>query len=138
MTIQPSILIWTLICFALLMVILDRLLFRPMLSFMDARSERIAAAARKKEEYERALRETETELAARREQAAAQTAAMAVTEIADARVRARSMIAKAEKERENRIEESRTEISAKTHELETGLDDGVDRLAKAFVEKLVS
>lgn len=138
MTIQPSILIWTLICFALLMVILDRLLFRPILSFMDARNERIAAAVRKKEEGERAVHEAEAELAARREQAASRTAAMAETEIADAKVRAKNMIAKAERERETRIEECKTEISAKTCELEDGLDDGVDRLAKAFVEKLVS
>jgi len=74
MTIQPSILLWTLISFCLLMLILDRLLFRPMLSFMDARNERIEAAMRKKDENERALSEAEAELAARREQALIRTA----------------------------------------------------------------
>lgn len=138
MTIQPSILIWTLISFCLLMLILDRLLFRPMLSFMDARNDRIDAAALKKEANERSAADAEAELAARREQAALRRAEMAETEIADARVRAKRMIAKAETEREDRIEACKTELTVKTRELEAGLDTGVDRLAKAFVDKLVS
>ena len=44
MTIQPSVLIWTIICFCLMMVILNKLLFKPLLSFMDARNDRIARA----------------------------------------------------------------------------------------------
>ena len=138
MTIQPSILIWTLISFALLMLILDRLLFRPMLSFMDARNERIEAAVQKKEADERALSEAEAELAARREQALLRTAEIAETEIADAKVRAKRMIAKAEADRETRMEVCRNEITLKSRELETGLENGIDRLAKAFADKLVS
>jgi len=138
MTIQPSILLWTLISFCLLMLILDRLLFRPMLSFMDARNERIEAAMRKKDENERALSDAEAELAVRREQALVRTAEAAETEIADAKVRAKRMIAKAEADRETRVEACRTEISTKKRELEAGLEDGVDRLAKAFADKLVS
>ena len=49
LTIQPSVFIWTLICFCLLMLILHRLLFRPMLSFMDARRARIDRAAARQE-----------------------------------------------------------------------------------------
>lgn len=138
MTIQPSILIWTLISFCLLMLILDRLLFRPMLSFMDARNERIEAALKKKEDDERAVAEAEAELAARREQAFVRRAEMAETEIADAKVRAKRMIAKAETDRETRVEVCRNEITLKNRELEAGLDEGVDRLAKAFADKLVS
>ena len=138
MTIQPSILIWTLISFALLMLILDRLLFRPMLSFMDARNERIEAAMQKKEADAHALSEAEAELAARREQALIRTAEIAETEIADAKVRAKRMIAKAEADRETRMEVCRNEITLKSRELETGLENGIDRLAKAFADKLVS
>jgi len=138
MTIQPSILLWTLISFCLLMLILDRLLFRPMLSFMDARNERIEAAMRKKDENERALSEAEAELAARREQALIRTAEAAETEIADAKVRAKRMIAKAEADRETRVEACRTENTTKKRELEAGLENGIDRLAKAFADKLVS
>ena len=43
-TIQVSILLWTILCFTALMVILDRLLFRPLLGFMDKRREKIDGA----------------------------------------------------------------------------------------------
>ena len=44
MTIQINILIWTVICFCAFMLILWRLLLKPMLAFMDARKARIAHA----------------------------------------------------------------------------------------------
>lgn len=138
MTIQPSILIWTLISFCLLMLILDRLLFRPMLSFMDARNERIAAAQTKKEEDERALSAAEAELSERREAARVRRTEMAGAELADAKVRAKGMLAKADAERESRVETCKNELVLKSRELEDGLEMGIDRLAKAFADKMVS
>ena len=44
MTIQINILIWTVICFCAFMLILWRLLLKPMLAFLDARKARIAHA----------------------------------------------------------------------------------------------
>ena len=44
MTIQPNILIWTILCFCAFMLILWRLLLKPLLGFMDARDARIARA----------------------------------------------------------------------------------------------
>ena len=52
MTIQPSIILWTVICFTLLLLILKNWLFEPVLRVMDARRERIAAARHKKETRE--------------------------------------------------------------------------------------
>lgn len=138
MTIQPSILIWTLISFCLLMLILDRLLFRPMLSFMDARNERIAAAQTKKEEDERALSAAEAELSERREAARVRRTEMAGAELADAKIRAKGMLAKADAERESRVETCKNELVLKSRELEDGLEMGIDRLAKAFADKMVS
>lgn len=138
MTIQPSILIWTLISFCLLMLILDRLLFRPMLSFMDARNERIEAAQRKREENERMLREAEEGLAAGREAARLRRAELAGAELAEAKVRAKQMLAKAEAERETRIAECTAELEKKSRELEEGLERSIDPLAKAFADKMIS
>ena len=74
MTVQVSVTIWTILCFLALMLILDRLLFRPLLSFMDKRREKIDRA---REDKTAALRQREEELA-RREQSriAAQKKAM--------------------------------------------------------------
>ena len=70
MNIQPNILIWTILCFCAFMLILWRLLLRPLLRFMDAREARIAHArsldksAQRAEE--KARREAERQLALRR------------------------------------------------------------------------
>ena len=53
MNIQPSVMVWTVICFLILMVILKNLLFTPLLKIMDSRREKIQAAAKKKEEIEK-------------------------------------------------------------------------------------
>ena len=42
MTIQPSVVIWTVICFAALYFILKYLLFDPVLKVMDKREKKIA------------------------------------------------------------------------------------------------
>jgi F0F1-type ATP synthase membrane subunit b/b' len=44
MTIQPNILIWTILCFCAFMLILWRMLLKPLLAFLDARKARIAHA----------------------------------------------------------------------------------------------
>ena len=44
MTIEPSLIVWTVLCFLALVLILKKLLFQPMLTFMDARNAKIEAA----------------------------------------------------------------------------------------------
>jgi len=54
MSLNISVVIWTVIDFCLLMLILDKFLFKPLLTKMDAREDRI-------EEAEKSLAETEAE-----------------------------------------------------------------------------
>ena len=49
MTIQPSITVWTVICFSALFFILHFLLFKPILKQMDEREEKITNAKKEKE-----------------------------------------------------------------------------------------
>ena len=53
MNIQPSVMVWTVICFLILTVILKNLLFTPLLKIMDSRREKIQAASKKKEDIEK-------------------------------------------------------------------------------------
>lgn len=48
MNIQPSVIVWTVICFSLMTVILNRLLFRPVLTVLDRRKEQLEQAREKK------------------------------------------------------------------------------------------
>lgn len=63
MTIQISVVIWTVICFVALMLILRNLLFKPLLDVMDRRSERLENARKKKAETEMAVKEHEKKVA---------------------------------------------------------------------------
>ena len=68
MNIQVSVVLWTIICFVLLMLILHNLLFKPVLKVLDARREKIENAAAKKVEWEKAGQEHAAMLAEREEQ----------------------------------------------------------------------
>lgn len=52
MSFQPSIMVWTVICFCILMLILKNLLFKPLLQVMDSRNEKIQAANKRKQDME--------------------------------------------------------------------------------------
>ena len=68
MEIQISVIIWTIICFGVLMVILRNLLFKPLFKVMDQRSERLKKARKKKAEIEELVREHEEKIVAQKEQ----------------------------------------------------------------------
>ena len=72
MTIEPSLIVWTVLCFFALMLILKKLLFQPMLTFMDTRNAKIEAARKAKEdartEYEADARRLADERAAQQAQ----------------------------------------------------------------------
>ena len=61
MNIQPSIMVWTVICFLLLMVILKNLLVTPVLKVIDSRREKSEAAKEKKETIEKLILENEAQ-----------------------------------------------------------------------------
>ena len=67
MSFQPSVIIWTIICFLLLTVILKNLLFAPVLKVLDERKEKTEAAHRKKIEIEKLTKENEAYIAAEKE-----------------------------------------------------------------------
>ena len=62
MNIQPSIMVWTVICFLLLCVILKNLLFDPVLKVIDSRHEKTEAAKEKKRKFEDLVSEHEVQL----------------------------------------------------------------------------
>ena len=62
MNIQPSIMVWTVICFLLLCVILKNLLFVPVLKVIDSRHEKTDAAKEKKRTMEKLVSEHEIQL----------------------------------------------------------------------------
>jgi len=136
MTVQVSVTVWTILCFLALMLILDRLLFRPLLSFMDARREKVDRA---REEKETALRERDAELQRREEERlsaekhAAQEAAAALEELRRTNVRA---AAEKKADNEARLARQRLALEQESQAIQTQLAPRMGELAAIFAQRL--
>ena len=136
MTIQLPILIWTVISFCVLMLILNRLLFRPLLSFMDARQAKIDRAHEKRDAARAAQLEAQqaadTALHAAEEQA--------LSDAQDALDEARSAAAHDAAEQEQTYAELRVQkksaLDAEERDILHKLNGSLDALSSAFAEKL--
>ncbi len=138
LTIQPSVFIWTVICFCLLMLILNRLLFRPMLRFMDERQEKVNRAAAKKEENRSLLAEAEAALEERERKNADLTAANEQERIAAAQKEADQRLEQARRESERELQTQQEHFAAERRNFDAELEQGLEELAQAFVSKFVS
>ncbi len=136
MTVQLPVLLWTAICFLCLMLILDRLLFRPLLAFMDKREERIRRAEEKKEADGRTLSEAEAALALFREQEAAHAAALAEEALAAARREADGLVADACGRQKQTLEEYRSRLTGESADIAAQLEEDAETLAKAYLSAL--
>ena len=138
LTIQPSVFIWTVICFCLLMLILNRLLFRPMLRFMDERQEKVNRAAAKKEENRSLLAEAEAALEERKRKNADLTDANEQERIAAAQKEADQRLEQARRESERELQTQQEHFAAERRNFDAELEQGLEELAQAFVSKFVS
>lgn len=136
MSINISELIWTVICFFVLLVVLKKLLFDPLVSFMDARDARIQDglnAGRTAQQQLDAAARARSE--AQRKQAAAADALLAEAKSAAERARAQALqsahqeAAQATRAMRARVRDEETAaaaaVDAKLPELVTALTGGL-------------
>ena len=138
MTVQFPILLWTVINFCLLMLILNHFLFKPMLAFMDKRQEKIERAARKKEEYDRALAEANTALAAFRAEEERHLAEHIQKEIADAKKDAEDLITITHRKQNQNLDLHVAELELESQKIEKVMDTRLEELAELYVSTLLS
>lgn len=136
MTVQISVTVWAVLCFLALMAILDRMLFRPLLTFMDERKEKIRQAREAKEE---ALRRQEEELALRKQRKAeaerrALSESMERLEVIRQESSEESHRQSAENAR--RLEELKETLEQESLEIRRRLSPRIDALSAAFAEGL--
>lgn len=136
MTVQISVTVWTVLCFLGLMLILDRLLFRPLLRFMDARQEKIDRA-RARRESAQARREEELALRSARK-AEQERAALAETAAQLQAIRQESAELARQKAAENarKLEEYKTALDKESQDIQRQLRGHIDQLSAAFAEGL--
>ena len=98
MTIQPSVVIWTILCFTALYFILKYLLFRPILSLMDQRQKKIDDAKASREATARQQEEARLRLLAEREKTLRRTREERAAEAEKTRMEGKKLLEDKKKE----------------------------------------
>ena len=134
MTIQISLVIWTIIGFVTLALILNKFLFKPLLSLMDARNEKI----RKGEEQRKAEIEREEKIRKALEisgAARAQEAEKAAQkELENERKKTEEIINAKKAEYDAELEKIRSRFDVDTRSAEEGLSVQIEKLAMKYVK----
>ena len=138
MNVQLSVVVWTVICFSVLMLILHNLLFKPVLSLFDRRREKIEAAEKKRSEYERARLEHQTALENKRAQALEkqkQEAADAVLEIQNEN---KKQMEDAKREHLENVKAYRESIGKEYARMIEALAPEMQKAADALADRIIS
>lgn len=138
MNIQLSVVIWTVICFLILMAVLKFLLFRPVLEMLDKRKEKINNAALRKVQEAELLAEHEKKLAIIEEDQKIQRENIIKSELELIRVKNRQDTETAKAQRFERIEEYTKKTEAEKEEIRSTFLASSEEIAKAFADRLVS
>ena len=134
MTIQLSLIIWTIIGFIALSFILNRFLFKPLLGVMDTRNEKIKSAEeeRQKELERREKTRKAQEIAnAAREQEARKTLEQ---NLANERKKTEYILADKKAEYDAELEKIRQKYETDTQASEEKLSKSIDKLAQKYVK----
>ena len=134
MTIQISLVIWTIIGFTVLAFVLNRFLYKPMLKVMDDRNEKIKAAeAEKQAELER--REKTLQAMELSNRAREQEALKAAEKEVDAEhKKTEAILAEKKAEYDEALEKLRQDYENDTNEAEENLSESIDKLALKYVK----
>ncbi len=137
MTIQPSVLIWTVLSFCVLAYILNRFLFKPLLKIMDERNEKITGDKEKK----RAELEAREKMLAEAEEERINVQKNAVTAGEQAAEQLHSetaaILAAKKQEYDEALEQLRVRLEEESGNIEQELSGKVDKLALAYVDALI-
>ena len=138
MSIQPSVVVWTVICFLLLMLILKNLLFTPVLKMLDSRKEKIEAADKKLRDIEGITAENERRLAEERLRAEAESAEQAKAKIQQIQSHGKKEIENARRKCLDDIEEYRSGITGEYDKIVFTVAPKMETAAAIFVKNIIS
>ena len=138
MSIQPSVIIWTIVCFLILMVILKNLLFKPVLNVMDSRKEKIDAAENKIKEIESITMENERRLNEEKERAEDESVVQAKLKVQQIQSNGKKEIELAQRKCLSDIEEYRKDITEEYDKIVYSVAPKMETAAAIFAKKIIS
>ncbi len=138
MTIQLSIIIWTVICFSLLMLILRNWLFKPVLDMLDKRREKIEAARNKKAMIDDINATNQNRISAQKEEylkAKKQSEKLFLEEL---KTESKKQIEAAQKNRLEKVDAYRAQMKNDYSHMVDSVRESIEKAAEIFAEKIVS
>ena len=137
MTIQLSVTVWTVICFIALILILHNLLFKPVLTLLDKRNERIKGAAEKKVEYEALQSKNESLLFESKKAFLEKKSKESKEKIEEIRMQSKAAAEKAQEQRLKMVDDYRLKTDAEQQEILNVLEEHSSSLAKTFAKSVI-
>lgn len=138
MSIQPSVVVWTVICFVLLMFILKNLLFKPVLEVLDKRKEKIDAASKKLRDIESITAENERRLASEKARAEAESVAAAKEKVQQIQSQGKKEIQNAQRKCLSDIDEYRNGITEEYDKIVYSVAPKMETAAAIFAKNIIS
>ena len=138
MNIQPSVIVWTVICFLLLTVILKNLLFAPVLSMLDRRKEKVESADKKLKDIESITAENEKRLAEAKARAEAEGIALAKEKAQQIQSQGKKEIENAHRKCLSDIEEYRNGITGEYDKIVYSVAPKMETAAAIFAKNIIS
>ncbi len=137
MNIQLPVVLWTVICFLILMLILKNLLFKPVFQVLDQRKKKLAEAEKKKEAIEALEKEHEIRLALFEADAKIQHENYIKSELKLIKIKSRTELEEAKNGRAARLVEARKNAEAEKEEIKNAFRESSDEIVKAFAKRLI-
>lgn len=137
MNIQLPVVLWTVICFLVLMLILKNLLFKPVFQVLDQRKKKLAEAEKKKEAIEALEKEHEIRLALFEADAKIQHENYIKSELKLIKIKSRTELEEAKNGRAARLDEARKNAEAEKEEIKNAFRESSDEIVKAFAKRLI-
>lgn len=138
MNIQPSVIIWTVICFLLLMVILKNLLFKPVLTILDKRKEKIASAEQKLRDIESISAENERRIAEETARAEAESVIQAKAKVQLIQSQGKKEIENAQRKCLSNIEEYKKDMRGEYDKIVYSVAPKMETAAAIFAKNIIS
>ncbi len=138
MNIQPSIIVWTVICFLLLTVILKNLLFTPVLKMLDSRREKVENADKKLRDIRSITEENERRLTDEKARAEAEGVANAKKKVQQIQSQGKNKIEIAHRKSLSDIEEYRKGIKGEYDKIVYSVAPKMETAAAIFAKNIIS
>ena len=138
MNIQLSVIVWTVICFSLLMLILRNWLFRPVLKVLDQRRNRLDAAREKKAAYERMEAEHRQLQEVRRAEHMQKQKEELLSAVEEIQANEKIQVKRAHKECLERIDAYRKQTEKTQEDLLAAVNPQLQQVAEVFAQQIIS